>query len=108
MHSCANLRFLSKTKNQEGADLLFVSGLPKCRSFDESNAIGSGHLLGPDQKSAPLEVVWSLGKLKRSCLMVLAKNSSKLSRAPAMQSSKQDGFWSTTAQVYSITPLPTT
>ena len=73
--------------------LLYVGGwLPRCSSLDESNAIGSGHLLGPDQNSAPLDVVWSLGKLKRSCLMVLEKHSSKTSRAPAMQSSKQDGF----------------
>ena len=50
---------------------------------------GSGHLSGPDQNSAPPDVVWSVGKLKRSCLMVLAKNSSESRPGNAILEARQ-------------------
>ena len=47
---------------------------------------GFGAPFGPDQNKAPDDVSWSLGKLNNNCRMVLEKNSSKLSLAPATQS----------------------
>lgn len=58
----------------------------------ESNVIGVGARLGPDQKGVPEDVTESLGKLYSSCTIELLNNSSNLRRPQTIHSSNVSGL----------------